>query len=280
MARYIVGDLQGSLTPLLALLSEVEFNWGKDELWLAGDMVNRGKQSLACLEFIMRHDNAIQVVLGNHDLHLLAIINEVKKPGKHDTLDEILKHKNCKKMAKWLYQQPLVFHNKKQTQFMSHAGLPHIFSADKAIELSNEVHQALINKATRQQYFKNIYGNTSKKWDESLKGSECLSMITNYFTRMRMIEDDGTLELNHKTGADIDQASSYQAMPWFDQERETPFNGRWFFGHWAALKGNSGHDQFIATDAGYVWDGKLKMINPKTNQMWFCDSKLKIKSTF
>ena len=163
---------------------------------------------------------------------------------------------------------------------MSHAGLPHIFSAEKAIELSNEVHQALINKPTRKEYFKNMYGNTPEKWDESLVGTDRLRMITNYFTRMRMIEDDGTLDLTHKKGINSEDTNSNNAQPWFKQEREKPFTAKWYFGHWAALEGHSGHDQFIATDAGYVWNGKLKMINPKTNQMWFCDSKLKITSSF
>ncbi|BCE02966.1 symmetrical bis(5'-nucleosyl)-tetraphosphatase [Marinicellulosiphila megalodicopiae] len=277
MAKYIVGDLQGSLTPLLALLSEVEFNYGKDELWLAGDIVNRGSQSLACLEFIMRHESCVKIVLGNHDLHLLAIINKVKSPGKFDTLDDILNHKNCKKMAKWLYQQPLVHHNKKKTIFMSHAGLPHIFSAEKAVELSNEFHQALIDKASRKSFFKNMYGNQPAKWDDSLKGNDRLRVITNYFTRMRMIEEDGTLELMHKAGADLEASLSYEAIPWFEQDRIIPFDGTWYFGHWAALEGNSGHHKYIATDAGYIWDGYLKMVNPKTNEMWLCDSNLKIK---
>jgi len=197
MATYAVGDLQGCLKPLQSLLQEVKFNRATDTLWLTGDLINRGPQSLDTLRFIYRMRDNVICVQGNHDLHLLAVANGHKTPSRSDTLDEILQAPDRDELLLWLRQRPLLHRDHELGFTMTHAGIPPQWDLDRAEELAEEVNQVL--RGDQLQYFlANMYGNTPDHWRDDLSGAERWRVITNYFTRMRFCTPDGKLDFTHK----------------------------------------------------------------------------------
>ncbi|WP_119393396.1 symmetrical bis(5'-nucleosyl)-tetraphosphatase [Salinibius halmophilus] len=262
MARYAVGDLQGNLTPLKQLLAIVDFQFGKDELWLVGDIVNRGPESLASLEFVMQHDHCMQMVLGNHDLSLLAKAHGHGKPSKKDTIDEILNAPKRNKLFDFLYQQPLA--HASDTYLMVHAGLPPVWSDQQLIDYSVEVSSVLQSKKQRAQYFDNMYGNTPDTWHEQLSGWERLRLITNYCTRMRFCDAQGKLEFAHSGSPDCAPEGFAPWFSWPNPKRQRQI----VFGHWAALMGATGHSEIIGLDTGYVWGNQLTLIDLDSKQRW------------
>ena len=259
MATYVIGDIQGCLAPLKALLQKVEFNKDKDLLISAGDLINRGPQSLATIRFCMALGDAFKMVLGNHDLHLLAIAEGVREPSKKDTLIEILQTQDCQQILHWLRKQPLLL---QANEFhIVHAGIPHIWGIKKAYKLAAEVSQ-MIQSVQRKSYFENMYGNSPDIWRDDLQGPERLRVITNYLTRMRFCSPNATLELKTKDRKTMPEPFK----PWFAHRRiET--DEKIIFGHWAALKGQPCGSKFYAMDTGYVWGGPLRMMELNTREI-------------
>lgn len=252
MATYAVGDIQGCLAPLKALLKKVRFNKDKDLLISAGDLINRGPESLATIRFCMNLGSAFKMVLGNHDLHLLAIAEGVRSAGNKDTIEEILQAPDRQQIFHWLRKQPLLL--QADRFHIVHAGIPHIWGIKKAYSLAAEVSQ-MIQSVQRKSYFENMYGNSPDVWRDDLKGTERLRAITNYLTRMRFCSHKGELELKTKDRKTIEKP--FKA--WFEHKR----HGRTeniIFGHWAALKGLPCGPQLYAMDTGYVWGGPLRMM--------------------
>lgn len=265
MATYAIGDVQGCYEALCCLLEKLNFNEEKDELWFAGDLVNRGPDSLASLRKI-KALNA-KVVLGNHDLHLLAcyFASEPRAPKKKDTLQEILSAPDCEELLTWLIKQPLMIWDQSRDLVMTHAGLPHIWSTAQAFALSQEVHHKLLSGHV-SDYFDAMYGNHPAAWSENLIGNDRLRVITNYFTRMRFITDSGELDFAAKEAIDYAPAGF---SPWFDMP-----SGRKeqvLFGHWAALSGVTKQDGVHALDTGCVWNGSLTAMNIDTGDRIACD---------
>jgi bis(5'-nucleosyl)-tetraphosphatase (symmetrical) len=259
MAIYAVGDLQGCYSEFVALLDFVHFKPKKDELWLAGDIVNRGPDSLSCLR-LAKKLNA-KVVLGNHDLHLLACYYSKHLLKKKDTLADIFEAKDCEELMEWLRRQPLLRVDEERGFVMSHAGLPHIWGLAEAKAKAQEVESVLsgTDLDALTLYFEHMYGNTPAMWSEGLQGVERLRVITNYFTRMRFIDASGALDFKAKQGV-ATSPSGYQ--PWFEFKQKQKF--RIVFGHWAALEGKTSDDQFQAIDTGCVWGGPLTALNLET----------------
>ena len=230
MVHYAIGDLQGCYAELTALLSHIGFNHGTDTLWLTGDIVNRGPQSLQCLQFCMKHESSVQTVLGNHDLHLLALMHGCGKPKRRDTLSEILQHPKMPKMRDWLRTQPLLRRN--STHILVHAGIFPTWTAELAQNLADEVAHTL-SGCHAQAYFAQMYGNTPAAWSPDLTGQDRLRLITNVFTRMRILNPDGSLDYDYKeTYAGIPQGSS----AWFDAPNRIRLHETIVFGHWSAPK--------------------------------------------
>ena len=260
MATFVVGDIQGCLEPLQALLETVNFNKHNDLLISAGDLINRGPESLATLRFCMGLGNSFNMVLGNHDLHLLAIAEGIREPHKKDTIQEILDAPDRELLLSWLRQYPLMLRYKGFS--IVHAGIPHIWTMEQAQALANEVSNA-IRSPQRKIYFEHMYGNSPEVWHNSLKGPERLRVITNYLTRMRFCSHRGELELKTKDKSDMDEPFK----PWFEHSRNEKNTGI-IFGHWAALKGVPCGPDLFAMDTGYVWGGTLRMINLDTQQVY------------
>jgi len=260
MACYIVGDIQGCLKPLKALLKKVNFNRDNDLLISAGDLINRGPESLATLQFCMNLGDAFKMVLGNHDLHFLAIAEGTREPGKKDTIQEILDAPDRNEIAYWLRQHPLMLSYK--GFHIVHAGIPHIWTIEQAQNLANEVSRA-IQSPHRKSYFEHMYGNSPEVWQDSLSGDERLRVITNYLTRMRFCSHMGELELKTKNKSIM----SKPFKPWFEHQRNEK-NIKIIFGHWASLKGKPFGPDVFAMDTGYIWGGTLRMMNLETKQLY------------
>ncbi|WP_369983077.1 symmetrical bis(5'-nucleosyl)-tetraphosphatase [Thalassolituus sp.] len=252
MATYAIGDLQGCFEPLQRLLKKVRFDARQDHLWFAGDLVNRGPESLECLRFIHQLGHRATVVLGNHDLHMLACWYGDRKSKGSDTLQPVFEAPDAGLLMDWLRHQPLVHHDAARNWCMSHAGLPPMWSARKARRLSQEVEYVLQNDG--KSFFAAMYGNQPDVWDARLTGMDRCRIIVNYLTRMRFIDANGKLDLNTKEGAGSNP-KGYQ--PWFQHPQRKAADTRLLFGHWAALEGKADAKNVWALDTGCVWGGTL-----------------------
>jgi bis(5'-nucleosyl)-tetraphosphatase (symmetrical) len=265
MARYAVGDIQGCLGPLKCLLKQAGFNWKNDTLWVVGDVVNRGPDCLNTLRYLYKHRDNVRLVLGNHDLHLLAVANGVRKKSSSDTLDKILTASNRDQLLDWLRQQPLVHTEGKFT--MVHAGIPPAWSLQQAHEYAAEVEAALRSPDWRK-FLANMYGNQPRRWKESLTGYPRLRTITNYLTRMRFLYANGTLDLQSKGSA---PNAGRKVAPWFSYSPRATGKQRILFGHWAALEGKARGKHLYALDTGCVWGRKLSLYGLDSNEWHRCE---------
>ena len=248
MSTYVIGDVQGCFAQLEALLAKVRYRRKRDELWFVGDLINRGPESLATLRFVRKLGDRAVTVLGNHDLHFLAIVFGGHPTRSSDTLDELLGARDCMKLAHWLRGLPLL--HKGRGAVMAHAGIPHIWSLKQAAKRAREV-EAVLGGNRYPEFFKAMYGNEPSAWSKSLAGTARQRVIVNYFTRMRFVNAVGALELLHKGPAD---GAPRGFRPWFEfpPRVKRPV----VFGHWASLQGVQ-TERAIGVDTGCVWGRSL-----------------------
>ena len=267
MTQYAVGDIQGCYTELMDCLNQVNFNPDQDCLWVAGDMVNRGPDSLATLAFLYENRNSLRCVLGNHDLHLLAIYFGHRQAKSSDTVDQILSHPDCDHWMEWLRQQPLCQYDSHNQYFMSHAGLPPQWSIKQALSYSEEI-ASVLNSEAIDAFLATMYGNTPSHWQTDLSGTDRLRCITNYFTRMRICDIKGGLEFDYK-GSLADIPAGYYA--WFKHPHRQSINDRIIFGHWASLGGYTDNNTLFGLDTACVWGQHLTLMQ-LDNQQYFTAS--------
>ncbi|MCF7533345.1 symmetrical bis(5'-nucleosyl)-tetraphosphatase [Pseudomonas petrae] len=268
MAVYAVGDLQGCLEPMKCLLERVAFEPGKDKLWLVGDLVNRGPQSLETLRYLYAMRDSIVCVLGNHDLHLLAAGRNIERLKKGDTLREILEAPDAVVLLDWLRQQKLMHYDAERDIVLVHAGIPPQWTLKKALRCAEEVEQALRDDNRFELFLDGMYGNEPAQWDKHLQGVTRLRVITNYFTRMRFCTSDGKLDLKSKEG--LDSAPAGYA-PWFTHKERKTKGVSIIFGHWAALEGRCDEPGVFALDTGCVWGGAMTLLNVDTRTLIRCE---------
>ena len=252
MAIYAIGDVQGCYDEFMELLDFIRFNPGADTLWLTGDIVNRGPKSLEVMRFVKGLGEQAVTVLGNHDLHLLAIATGHSKLRKDDTLKEILKAHDSEDLLTWLRHRPLVHHDANLGIYMLHAGLPPQWTIEQTQQCAGEVEEVLRGDRF-DKYFENMYGNKPVRWKPSLKGWDRMRFITNCFTRLRYVDSDGKLCLGAK-GPIGSQPSS--CIPWFQHPARQTKEMLCVFGHWSTLGFYSGNG-VVALDSGCLWGGKL-----------------------
>ena len=267
MATYAVGDVHGCLDQLRQLLEQVNFDPAADRLWLVGDLVNRGPHSLATLRFLYQIRQSLVICLGNHDLHLLAVAWHQKKLKRKDTIAEILNAPDAEQLLHWLRQQKLMHYDPEFNACMVHAGIAPQWNLQQALGHAAEVEQVLRDDVQAGEFFRHMYGNEPERWDEQLTGMPRLRLITNYFTRMRFCRADGTLDLASKLGP---KHAPPGHAPWFAHHSPILASQRVLFGHWAALKGRTGHSNAIGLDTGCVWGGKLSIYNLQTAEYQRC----------
>ena len=268
MTTYAVGDLQGCLEPLKCLLERVAFNPTHDRLWLVGDLVNRGPQSLETLRFLFSIRESLVCVLGNHDLHLLAVAHNIERLKKSDTLQEILDAPDRHDLLDWLRVQKLLHHDAQRDIALVHAGIPPQWTLQKALKRAGEVEEALRDDARLPLFLDGMYGNEPTKWDSDLHGVTRLRVITNYFTRMRFCTADGSLDLKSKEG--VDSAPPGYA-PWFSHPQRKTRGQKIIFGHWAALEGRCNESGLIALDTGCVWGAAMTLLNVDSGEQLRCE---------
>jgi bis(5'-nucleosyl)-tetraphosphatase (symmetrical) len=270
MSTYVVGDIQGCLQPLKCLLREVKFKPDKDVLWSVGDIVNRGPKSLKALRFLYKMRKHLVVVLGNHDLHLLAVAAGVRSASRSDTLDEILRAPDREKLLQWLVQQPLLHHEHGYT--LVHAGIPPQWTLQQASGYAREV-EAALRGPDCVAFLDAMYGNEPDQWSDDLTGMTRLRVITNYLTRMRFCTSDGQLDLVSKGSTPtpgVANLGNRKVAPWFSHPQRKTANERILFGHWATLAGASNNPHAIALDTACVWDGALSLYHLESGQWTRC----------
>lgn len=266
MADYAIGDIQGCYDPLLRLLDHIDFDDRADVLWLAGDLVNRGKQSLEVLRFVKNLPRPARIVLGNHDLHLLyrlfvpnALIH------KEDSLGRILQAEDALDLGHWLRKQSILCYSSELNVVMVHAGIAPDWDLRKALSLAAEL-EAVLSGDGYADFFRQMYGNKPDLWSDDLSGMDRLRTITNYFTRMRFCDVRGALDFNY-TGRIEDAPPAL--YPWFALPRRKFLEADIVFGHWAALTGICPFPKLHAIDTGCVWGGKLTALRLQDRQR-FC----------
>jgi len=255
VAIYAIGDIQGCYDELIQLLEKISYNDDRDQLWFTGDLVNRGPKSLQTLRMIRAMgDNAI-AVLGNHDLHLLATAYDHLKPGKKDTLDDILVAPDRDEIFEWLRFRPLLHVDNDLDLAMVHAGLHPNWSIKKSQSLASEV-ESVLRSDQHISFYKHMYGDKPKNWSNNLNSWARLRFITNIFTRLRYCDKNGKTSMNTK-GAPGTQAKGL--YPWFEIQSRRSKNNQIIFGHWStlALVKDYPFKNVHPLDTGCLWGGGL-----------------------
>ena len=253
MAIYAIGDLQGCYSSFQQLIDLINFDPSCDELWLVGDIVNRGSDSLSLLRYLKQAGDSVQIVLGNHDLHLLMVSEGLARMSAGDTLQAILEAPDRDELLYWLRHQPLL--HAEGDYVMVHAGLLPTWSVNQARHLATEVEKAL-RQENFHEVFAHLYGNQPNIWDESLRGFERIRLIVNAMTRMRVCTAGGSIDFSYKGGEAHIPADH---MPWFDVPNRASEHATIICGHWSAL-GLKVRENLIALDTGCLWGGSMTAI--------------------
>ncbi|SDX78493.1 bis(5'-nucleosyl)-tetraphosphatase (symmetrical) [Allochromatium warmingii] len=252
MSIYAIGDLQGCYAEFARLLDQLAFDPTTDQLWLAGDLVNRGPESLAVLRRVRALGAAATVVLGNHDLHLLAVAVGNAKHSKHSTVGAILRAPDRDELLDWLRRRPLLHHDSTLGVTLVHAGLAPQWDLAQAQACAHEL-ECVLRADDYATFMHAMYGNEPTRWSATLSGLDRLRLITNALTRMRFCTADGALALKEK-GEIGSQAPGL--LPWFRVPERRTRNERIIFGHWSTLGYWSGENVW-AIDSGCLWGGAL-----------------------
>ncbi len=256
MSIYAIGDVQGCFDELKALLAKLHFRPHHDQLWFAGDLVNRGPRSLDVLRLAMDLGDQAIAVLGNHDLHLLAVAAGKRRQRRKDTLNDILTAPDREQLLAWLRTRPLLHHDADLGLTIIHAGLPPQWDLITAQKCAREVETALRNP-DYLSFLQHMFGDFPDRWSDGLTGFARLRFITNCLTRLRYCNSDGILNLaeNRAPGA-----QDPYLLPWFEVPSRRSRGERIIFGHWATLQLNQAldpHHRVYHLDTGCAWGGQL-----------------------
>jgi bis(5'-nucleosyl)-tetraphosphatase (symmetrical) len=244
---YAIGDIQGCAASLRELMDELP---PSAPLRFAGDLVNRGPESLEALRAVRSMGDRSRSVLGNHDIHLLAMACGVRKKGRADTLDDILHAPDRDQLLTWLRHQPLAI--REDSFLIVHAGVLPQWAPEQVIDLAQEVEEEL-QGPNWQGFLSDIFGNSADRWRDDLRGIERHRVIVNALTRLRYCTADGVMDLKAKEGLDSAPAG---VMPWFDVPGRRTGDITVVCGHWSTL-GLVMRPNLMALDTGCVWGGKL-----------------------
>jgi bis(5'-nucleosyl)-tetraphosphatase (symmetrical) len=249
---YAIGDLQGCHAEFMALLGRIRFDAARDRLWLTGDLVNRGPKSLAALREVKALGAAATVVLGNHDLHLLAMAYAPKTVKKREPeLEAVLDAPDAAELLEWLKARPLLHRERGISWTLIHAGLPPQWTLSLAERCAREVERAL--REDPAGLLESMYGDKPDRWSETLAGESRLRFSINCLTRLRVVDRKGRLLLSHKGTIDDAPAGS---LPWFRHPERATRSDAFVFGHWSAL-GYLAEQGIRCLDSGCVWGGAL-----------------------
>jgi bis(5'-nucleosyl)-tetraphosphatase (symmetrical) len=258
--RYVIGDIQGCFAEFQALLARVEFDPAQDQLWIAGDMINRGPGNVAVLRYLKSLGERAVCVLGNHDFFFLAVFAGAVEATPHDTLDDLLAAPDRDELVDWLRHRPL-FHA--QDSFaMVHAGLLPQWSVAQAQALAGEV-AAELRGEHWQAFLRGLWGSKPKNWRDDLVGADRLRIIVNALCRLRFLRPDGSIDLKPKGRPE----DTPELIPWYDYPEARWRSHTIFHGHWSAL-GFRDMGQVVALDSGCVWGASLTAMRLEDRQVW------------
>lgn len=270
MSTYAIGDVQGCYDELLQLLNKINFNPQNDQLWFTGDLVNRGPKSLEVLRFVKQLGDSAITVLGNHDLHLLAVAFNNTSLRKKDTLEAVLCAPDSKQLLDWLRTLPL-FHQD-QGFALIHAGLPPQWDITQTEQMAEEVERTLVSDHICD-YLHSMYGNEPRRWSEALSGNKRLRFITNALTRLRYCDQDGNFCLGE---AGPPGTQPEPCLPWFMIETRKTAGEKIIFGHWSTIfLGNISDFRIYNVyplDTGCTWGGKLTAMRLEDETMFQVES--------
>lgn len=255
MALYAIGDVQGCYDSLRRLLDAIRFDPAVDRLWFTGDLVNRGPRSLEVLRFVAGMGDGAVIVLGNHDLHLLAIASGVRAPGAKDTLADILKAPDRSELLSWLVRRPLLVRDDETGIVLVHAGLLPQWDIVQALGYASEV-EAVIRGPSATEFFRDMYGDEPGVWRDDLAGIDRLRLIVNTFTRLRFCDSSGRANYEHKGTPGSQPAFLF---PWFAVPGRRSAGHPIVFGHWSLL-GLYTDGEVISIDTGCCWGRSLTAV--------------------
>ncbi|WP_133405839.1 symmetrical bis(5'-nucleosyl)-tetraphosphatase [Parashewanella tropica] len=264
MANYFVGDIQGCYHELRLLLDKVAFNPSFDTLWCAGDLVARGPDSLSTLEYLYELEDSVKPVLGNHDLHLLALAAGEKKRNPKDKLDALLESSQLPKLIEWVRAQPLMRYLPEHKLVMTHAGIPPQWDMETLQLQSDKVSTALQREDYISALISKMYHDKQSYWHDDLPEFEKLRFTIDALTRMRFLHADGSLNFNCKQPPE--SCEDPLLSPWFQWHSPIKSENRVIFGHWAALMGETNDQNAIALDTGCVWGGVMTLWHLETGE--------------
>ncbi len=252
MAVYAIGDVQGCYKQFRQLLDKIEFDPSNDQLYLTGDLVNRGPNSLEVLRYIINNQASIKTVLGNHDLHLLACSEGLSAIRNGHTFDDVLNAPDRSDLIYWLRRQPLAIYNTQLNVLLVHASVYPTWSVQDTLNYAGEVEHTLQSESY-SKFLKKLYGNTPQHWSDDLKGNKRLRFIVNVLTRLRYLTRDGKLNFccSEKPGL---QPS--HLVPWFKHPSRIKILPKIVFGHWSTLKIYQ-EDEVLSLDTGCCWGRRL-----------------------
>ncbi|MFA5241883.1 MAG: symmetrical bis(5'-nucleosyl)-tetraphosphatase [Sulfuricella sp.] len=259
MPTYAIGDLQGCHAALEKLLEHIEFDAKKDRIWLVGDLINRGTGSASILRWAMGLGDALVTVLGNHDLHTLAVAEGFVPLHRSDTIQDVLQAPDRDELLHWLRQQPLAY--REGDNFLVHAGLLPQWTPEQALALAGEVETVLRGENYRD-FLEHMYGNEPRRWRDDLRGMKRLRLITNAMSRLRFCTSDGLIDFSHKGPLGSQPA---ELLPWFDVPGRASQDVTVIFGHWSAL-GLMLRPNLAALDSGCLWSGELTALRLEDRQ--------------
>ena len=259
MATYIIGDIHGCYAKLNDLLEKISFNPYQDKLISVGDIINRGPNSLAVIELLSSLPN-FQMVLGNHDLHLLILHNKIIKPRAKDILQEILQHPKIGFYCDFIKHSPLCLYLEKPDLLICHAGLYPKWSVQDALKYNMQYHTYINNNFN--YFINNIYSDTPVAWRNDLSEIDAIRFIVNSFTRMRYLDKQLNLNLKLKFAEPVNNH-----IYWFQANNSALKNTKVVFGHWSMLNGNTSSKQFICLDTGSVYQGMLSTLQVDNMQI-------------
>ncbi len=253
MATYAIGDLQGCFKQLQHLLEFIAFSPSRDRLWFVGDIVNRGPDSLSLLRFISQLGDSATIVLGNHDLHLLLVAEEITSQRSGDTLQAILNAPDRDQLLYWLRHQKML--HVEDDYVLVHAGLLPSWPASFALELAQEV-EATLQSNDYTDLLLHLYGNQPDQWHDDLKSYDRLRLIVNALTRLRVCTKEGKIDFSYKGPLETIPGGYF---PWFDVPSRQSQKSTIIFGHWSAIRLQLRHN-LIALDTGCLWGAELTAI--------------------
>lgn len=264
MSTYLIGDIHGCYHELQSLLEQVAFDPEQDTLWLTGDLVARGPDSLGVLRFVHSLGESAKIVLGNHDLHLLAVYAGISRNKPKDRLTALLEAKDADELINWLRRQPLLQVDREKKLVMAHAGITPQWDLETAIHCAREV-EVVLASGTYPLFLDAMYGDMPNNWSDKLSGLARLRFSTNALTRMRYCFPGGQLDMICK---DTPESAHPPLKPWFSIPGPVASNHTIVFGHWASLEGKGTPEGILALDTGCCWGGALTMLRWE-DATWF-----------